>query len=155
MITGLFLLITIVTATAETNSWWSNGTEIIFGPGYAGGSTIVTAIPWGDITTPPFNQSLRDDGAEWIGLTFTGGVDSLGDYWFVRSMTLIPWGGHSRMTFWGCADDSIVAVGLYRPGYSVQWFYPSSSDGNDADELIRIDMSDATVVSGVLYYLYI
>lgn len=141
-----------------TNRWVSDGSEYVLTPSYYfWGVTVVTAIPWGDVTTPPFNEKIEDDGAVWISTSNNGWAsDGTGDYWFVRSITPVPSGEtHSRMTFWGCADDEIISIVL-DDGVDVQNFYPpTTSDGNDADEIIRIDMSDAEITPGDSYNFWV
>ncbi len=148
-------------AFGQTNRWVSDGSEKVMKPdnNVVDVEIVTTSIDgWGGsgthqplapkmITNPP-------DFAKWIGLN-SGGTDSGYRGYFVYRKNLgefIPSGTvHSRITFWGCADDSIVSVTLIDTlNQTYQTFNPPK-DFSHMGRLVRLDMTDATIAAGSDY----
>ncbi len=148
-------------AFGQTNRWVSDGSEVVMKPD----DVVIDVVEVDDIDDswggsyliPPnsYQKIMDTDGAKWIGIDEEGYDETYTGYFIYRKNLgcMLPSGNtHSRITFWGCADDSIVSVALFdNLVQEVQPFYPDRGHSH-MTRLVRIDMTDADLVPGWEYY---
>ncbi len=149
-------------AVGQTNRWVSDGREVVLKPDDVEIDVVEITDPppqWGGTSFYPpkaYAKIKTDDGATWIGIDDAGDDgEYIGYFTYRKSLgAIIPTGTtHSRLTFWGSADDSIVSVALFDNLInSVQIFYPPDNGLSHLSRLVRIDMTDADIIAGWEYY---
>lgn len=153
----ILIIIIFTTVVAQgTISKVSDDTHILLGGGTGQYAVEVTTDPWPLDPT----EKISIDGSRWISFdadggrtTFPRGVPA-GDYLFISWVSPIPYDPDlnyqkSRVTFWGSADDSIVEVCLSGECYPVDY------KAYMADTLVRVDLTETTLLPGLYYPLII